>query len=287
VRNGRFEAWSDNGNVRMMTTEGNRFNNGCKFQIHPANPQHIYLFSGSWFLVSTDGGQSFVDICNTRRYNKFIDINPTNENILTALQLDNIDVIYRSIDQGATFIQTPAQPQLQARQFINSLKFRPQTNELYIGTDNGLWVSTDDCETIELFAGPYYRRVLGIDFTTDGNALHIGTAEDGVWTYIFHDNSVSNGWHRSKQPKTCTLPTIFPNPFNQTTTVHFNIFENSHIRIDIFNLNGQCVGRLLDAPYNSGEYSIPWNAQSLASGTYIFRIHLDEGNYYIKSKLLR
>ncbi len=75
-----------------------------------------------------------------------------------------------------------------------------------------------------------------------------------------------------------SLPTVYslynnyPNPFNPTTTIKYDIPEQSYVTIKIYNLLGEEVTTLLNEEHNVGRYQINWNAAQLASGVYFYRI---------------
>ena len=82
----------------------------------------------------------------------------------------------------------------------------------------------------------------------------------------------------------------YPNPFNPTTTIAFDIKEAGNVKIEIFNIRGQKVKTLVDEYYRSGRYTIHWNGtdergRPSASGVYFYRMRT-AGYYQIKRMLL-
>ena len=68
------------------------------------------------------------------------------------------------------------------------------------------------------------------------------------------------------------LEDAYPNPFNPTTTMSFNIPYNSRVVIEVYNINGSNVATLSDQEYVSGYHSVTWNADSFSSGVYFVRM---------------
>jgi len=79
------------------------------------------------------------------------------------------------------------------------------------------------------------------------------------------------------------LPDIFalhqnyPNPFNPVTTIRFDVPDESHIRMDVYNILGQQVATLVNSTLQPGFHAIRWNGTNdmgkpLASGMYIYKI---------------
>ncbi len=67
----------------------------------------------------------------------------------------------------------------------------------------------------------------------------------------------------------------FPNPFNPLTTIQYAIPQLSQVKLNIYNLSGTLVTKLVDATQPAGYYSMIWNAVSFPSGVYIYRLETD------------
>lgn len=65
----------------------------------------------------------------------------------------------------------------------------------------------------------------------------------------------------------------YPNPFNPSTTINFALPEQSDVTIQIYDVTGRRVATLLNENRPAGYHNITWNAGSVASGTYFYRIH--------------
>ena len=77
----------------------------------------------------------------------------------------------------------------------------------------------------------------------------------------------------------------YPNPFNSTTTIRFQIdldLANSHEQtLTIFDIGGRMVEKLLDQKMQQGQHEIQWIASDLPSGVYFIQLR---SNNYIKSQ---
>ncbi|HKJ80449.1 MAG TPA: SdrD B-like domain-containing protein, partial [Ignavibacteriaceae bacterium] len=73
-------------------------------------------------------------------------------------------------------------------------------------------------------------------------------------------------------PKEFSLALNYPNPFNPSTTIQFNVAKQEHITLVIYNLLGQEVKKLVDGEMNVGKHSITFNANNLASGIYFYKL---------------
>ena len=69
----------------------------------------------------------------------------------------------------------------------------------------------------------------------------------------------------------------YPNPFNPSTTINYNIPKDGDVKLNIYNLKGQLVKTLVSESKKSGSYKITWNGDDQAgnrvsSGLYFTRI---------------
>ena len=64
----------------------------------------------------------------------------------------------------------------------------------------------------------------------------------------------------------------FPNPFNPTTTINYEIKEKSNVKIDIYDAIGEKVKSLVNEIKKPGIYSVKFDASDLPSGIYIYRV---------------
>ena len=78
------------------------------------------------------------------------------------------------------------------------------------------------------------------------------------------------------------LPTVYaleqnyPNPFNPSTTIKFAVPKESEVNLSIFNVLGELVLTLVNEQLKPGYYEYKFNASSLASGVYLYRINAEE-----------
>lgn len=78
-------------------------------------------------------------------------------------------------------------------------------------------------------------------------------------------------------PSTLTLYQNFPNPFNGTTKIRYDIPENARgaVSIVIYNLLGQTVAGLVDEPsQKAGTYEVEWTPRRFSSGVYFYKLRV-------------
>ncbi len=64
----------------------------------------------------------------------------------------------------------------------------------------------------------------------------------------------------------------YPNPFNEYTTISYNILHDAHVKLEIIDINGRVLSRLVDSYQSAQHYSVRFNAFNLCSGIYFFRL---------------
>lgn len=67
-------------------------------------------------------------------------------------------------------------------------------------------------------------------------------------------------------------PQNYPNPFNPVTTITYTLPEQARVTVDIYNVLGQRVGRLVDESQSAGKHSVIWNGEPAPTGLYFYRI---------------
>ena len=73
----------------------------------------------------------------------------------------------------------------------------------------------------------------------------------------------------------------YPNPFNPATTISFGLPQPAHVQVEIFDVNGRKVKRLVDQACSAGIHSVVWNGtdeadRKVCSGIYICRFSAGE-----------
>lgn len=85
----------------------------------------------------------------------------------------------------------------------------------------------------------------------------------------------------SSVPDKFSLSQNFPNPFNPTTNINFDIPKNSFVKLKIYDVSGKELTSLVNENLNAGSYNYQWDASSFTSGVYFYRI---ETNDFIETK---
>jgi len=89
----------------------------------------------------------------------------------------------------------------------------------------------------------------------------------------------------SAVPIVTALHTNYPNPFNPSTVIAFDMASQGQVSIDIYNIKGQLVKSVVNGIYEVGSHRVVWNGEDSAgravgSGVYFYRMRTVE---YIKT----
>jgi len=76
----------------------------------------------------------------------------------------------------------------------------------------------------------------------------------------------------------------YPNPFNPTTMIRYDLAQDSKVLVQVFDIIGREVATLVNERQQAGSYAVPFNATRLASGVYFYR--LSAGSFVKTQKMM-
>ncbi len=141
-----------------------------------------------------------------------------------------------------------------------SVLFGPISVKL-LSTENTLWIAEDNWVVLDIIPTNHIDlNLLGID----------PFSIPGLKTEVI-DNIVSAD-EEPNIPKAINLYQNYPNPFNPSTTIKYQITENVFVILKIYDILGNEVITLVNEEKSAGSYEIEFNASSLPSGVYMYKI---------------
>ncbi len=81
-----------------------------------------------------------------------------------------------------------------------------------------------------------------------------------------------------------SLSQNFPNPFNPSTRISFNLPANSFVTLKVFDVIGREIATVVSEELQAGSYTRDWNAYSMPSGVYFYS--LQAGSYTMTNRLV-
>lgn len=104
----------------------------------------------------------------------------------------------------------------------------------------------------------------------------------GLSDWIISDNSgVVTVEETELLPEKFELFQNYPNPFNPETVIKFSIPEIGNVRLSVFSILGEKVVELVNETLSAGYHKVTFNSNNLGSGTYIYKI---EVNNFLETK---
>jgi parallel beta-helix repeat protein len=85
-------------------------------------------------------------------------------------------------------------------------------------------------------------------------------------------------------PRAFFISQNYPNPFNPATAIRFGIQKPGHVLLNVYDMMGREVLKIIDAEYAPGDYKVVVNAIGLASGLYFYKIETQ--NFISMRKML-
>jgi hypothetical protein len=144
-------------------------------------------------------------------------------------------------------------------------------DSFYVFNSEGVFITENRGKTFEkLFAIPNGTHEM-IYFNNEFYAL---TSEE---VFVYRNESFESIYSIKKtslnelpenSPLTFHLNSVYPNPFNPSTTISFTLPQSSPVSIQLFDVNGRVVKIVSEQEYSTGKHFIQVNASDLSSGAY-------------------
>ncbi|MCK5052522.1 MAG: T9SS type A sorting domain-containing protein [Candidatus Cloacimonetes bacterium] len=152
------------------------------------------------------------------------------------------------------------------------LSINPNFGELLEDETDTIEITFD---TTDLTAGIYESEII---ITYNGDEAIIPVTLTVIGTDA--EDSVSN---------VTVLLGNYPNPFNPTTTINYNLAEEDNVTLEIYNLKGHKVKSLVNVHQSVGQHSVVWNGtdennKSVSSGVYFYKLR--SGRYTSTKKMI-
>lgn len=123
-----------------------------------------------------------------------------------------------------------------------------------------------------------------------GSVVHVvwQDSRDGNYEIYYKRDPTGNvtgiGNIGSEIPKEFKLEQNYPNPFNPSTTIQFSLPRSEFVTLRVFNILGEQIATLVSQNVSAGTHQAEWNAESVSSGVYFYR--LQTGSFTQTRKLL-
>jgi len=154
---------------------------------------------------------------------------------------------------------------------------QPQVSKYWIELDTtdqftSPFVNSDINDTTYLFTGllpnmNYWWRVKALNSAGWGDYSEVRTFST---LFVGMDDG------ESQIPTKFNLEQNYPNPFNPATTIAYSIPKESQVSLKIYDVMGREVVEVVNGRQSAGSYNVEFDASSLASGTYLYKLTAGE-----------
>uniref|UniRef100_UPI001C4083D1 T9SS type A sorting domain-containing protein n=1 Tax=Rhodohalobacter halophilus TaxID=1812810 RepID=UPI001C4083D1 len=234
--------------------------------------------AGHWMYAS-DNGNVTMTIQNSppaASDHVLADQKILDDTVLPVLRFSNegraaevyVSNIYMDQSEQTRYYLPPVSPEpmLDVRTRSHTKLINNQPTELIIDSDQyPIRVSLDEIDEMHQFAIRIHAEKEGEKRSFDllpGQSDQITEEYDRLSVELVHpDDVVSEN----------QLMPNYPNPFNPTTTIQYQLREQTHVMIEVYDVIGRRVKMLANNVQLSGQHSVEFDGRNLASGLYIIR----------------
>ena len=271
-------TWSDPMVVPGTETLTNNINDGT------LNKMSVVDDAGNWHLV-----QMVIDTSDTNEVRKYIDCiydgttwdivdlaSPMREDLfgngLTRQAREHGTDIAIDDDGTVYFFYMDLEDTTGGYIYGSYVKYSEDNGDTWMGPVrvgegfNNTYYATD----VAYYAGDYLHVTTDYRADPDSGIVYhyyfgIPTAE--IKSMVSVSDPVTDNI-----PESYELHQNFPNPFNPLTSIRFDLKEQAHVTIKIYNELGQEVALLVDEMMTAGQKGVSWNASQHPSGVYFYQI---------------
>lgn len=147
-------------------------------------------------------------------------------------------------------------------------------NVKWIGIQGGGFVRFDDYIWTRMHDSTYYSSVLNFSKDKYGNLWICET--NGV--FVYNHNGVVNIENHNQEVLKFKLNQNFPNPFNSSTKIVFELSRTTNVKVTIYDIAGKEILTLVNGQKSPGKYTVSFNANNLSSGIYFYVLNTNEFN---------
>ncbi len=234
-------------------------------------------------LRTSNGGLSWTDSIVSRS-----DFGITKEVFLTESGFGYVS----TMNVQSTILTTPCTRDFGRTWFLdtvgvsrtNSVFCSNSGRVVFAGNDGSILQSTDGGRTWESQNTGMRSPLLAVSYVGSSTGVAVGSGGQLIWTStagvpqpLFEERIPSI-------PDYLSLSQNFPNPFNASTTITFQLSQSGFVELQVCNILGEQVASLIRQEMSAGDHVTTWDGGNGASGMYFYRLIV--GGRQIVRKLL-
>jgi hypothetical protein len=155
-------------------------------------------------------------------------------------------------------------PLIQAENSSNEAVYNFVDNEVELATTYNFWLQSIDLSGYVEFFGPVTVTV----------------------------SSEDSGQTPDTQNLDNVIKSVYPNPFNPSTTISYSLAGESNVKVSIYNTRGQLVRSFDEGRKGMGDGSVTWNGldesgSTCSSGIYFIKLSVNDASYMRKAVMMK
>lgn len=212
-----------------------------------------------------------------------IHVNPENGNeLFVVLSNYKVESLWHSMDGGSSWTAVGGNLEGENGPSFRSAVIAPTRgggSRYYAGTSIGLFMTDEllgaDTEWVRTGDAVMGTPIIAdLDYRESDDRLVAATHGRGMFiAEVPVKVSTEDPEIVMEQPDQIRLLGNYPNPFNPSTTIAFELFEPARVTLEVFDVQGRKIVDLMsDELVSAGTHQQLFNASNLSSGTYVYRL---------------
>lgn len=244
-----------------------------------------YNWQGSWHVVEKNSNKFMITVSKQRGANDLF-IVLANDNPTLPVELSSFTVTQNSNGNPVITWETETETGVNGfyiyRGVNKNISDAVLISNLVPATNSSLTHSYSFIDRDLFEDGTYYYWLNVSDL--NGHESYHGPAELN-YTYV-EEETVPEVTYST------ALRSIYPNPFNPSANIGFELAEKSEVSISVYNTRGQLVRSFAPFTHGAGKGSIIWDGKdyggnSASSGIYLFRMKVGAKSYSAKALMMK
>lgn len=234
----------------------------------------------SWIFVNIQQYMGIWDYLNSIAYfreNRAIIVGNNGRIIRTS----NGGMTWTDIAHGLTF------EHLRSVDYSSDVPHTPPFTLVAVGDNGTMLKSVNGGNAWSGEVSGTMNHLYGVSLPTYTIGYAVGEVGNGTYaTTLLTDNlsTVSITNHSEITPDAFSLSQNYPNPFNPVTKINFAIPSSEMTKLTVFDMTGRTVDVLVNQTLQAGSYEFTFDASTMTSGVYFYR--LEAGSFVETKKMI-
>ncbi|HLT25008.1 MAG TPA: T9SS type A sorting domain-containing protein, partial [Ignavibacteria bacterium] len=213
-------------------------------------------------LKTTDNGSSWFTLSHTsRQRTKFSKVFGDTMYLASAN-----GYVAKSINLGANWTENFTG----INQLLTDIHFIDNQLGFAIGDSGGIVKTTNGGSNWIIQNSGTNKKLNELWFINKDTGFIAG--DSGLLLVTYNGGVTSLSQNYQSTPEKFQLHQNFPNPFNPSTIIRFDLVQSGYTRLSIYDVSGKKITVLVDANLSPGSYEYNFNAENLPSGVYFYKI---------------